>query len=80
MSSIPKVYTAIDGKADVLCTLDRDFYEPEVVAFCQQRGGHSVAEYTVEDLDREAASSRPVWERRQMELAGEAKDESRRAR
>jgi predicted nucleic acid-binding protein len=34
----PVVYTALDGKADVLCTLDRDFYEPEVVAFCRQRG------------------------------------------
>jgi putative PIN family toxin of toxin-antitoxin system len=34
----PVVYTAIHGKADVLCTLDRDFYEPEVVAFCRQRG------------------------------------------
>jgi predicted nucleic acid-binding protein len=34
----PVVYTAIDGKADVLCTLDRDLYEPEVVAFCQKRG------------------------------------------
>ena len=34
----PVVYTAITGKADVLCTLDRDFYEPEVVAFCRQRG------------------------------------------
>jgi putative PIN family toxin of toxin-antitoxin system len=34
----PVVYTAIHGKADVICTLDRDFYEPEVVAFCRQRG------------------------------------------
>jgi predicted nucleic acid-binding protein len=34
----PVVYTAIQGKADVLCTLDRDFYEPEAVAFCRQRG------------------------------------------
>jgi predicted nucleic acid-binding protein len=33
----PVVYTAIDGKADVLCTLDRHFYEPEVVAFCRKR-------------------------------------------
>ena len=34
----PVVYTAIRGKADVLCTLDRDFYEPDVVAFCLKRG------------------------------------------
>jgi len=25
------------GKADVLCTLDRDFYEREVVGFCLER-------------------------------------------
>jgi hypothetical protein len=37
-------------------------------------------EYTVEDLDREAASSRPVWELRRVELAGEAKDAGRQAR
>jgi hypothetical protein len=37
-------------------------------------------EYTVEDLDREAASSRPVWERRQAELADEAKQEGHRPR
>jgi putative PIN family toxin of toxin-antitoxin system len=34
----PVLYTAIHGKADVLCTLDRDLYEPEVVAYCRQRG------------------------------------------
>ena len=34
----PVVYTALDGKANVLCTLDGDFFEPEVVAFCRTRG------------------------------------------
>lgn len=34
----PVVYAAVYGKADVLCTLDRDFFEPEVVAFCRTRG------------------------------------------
>jgi uncharacterized protein len=34
----PVLYTAVDGRADVLCALDRDFYAPEVLAFCQQRG------------------------------------------
>jgi len=34
----PVVYTATHVRADVLCTIDRDFYEPEVVAFCRQRG------------------------------------------
>ncbi len=42
---------------------------------------HGVSlEYTVEDLDREGASSRPIWERRQAELAGEAKEEGRPSR
>jgi uncharacterized protein len=34
----PVVYTAVDGRADVLCAMDRDFYAPAVVAFCAQRG------------------------------------------
>jgi putative PIN family toxin of toxin-antitoxin system len=34
----PVVYAAVYSKADVLCTLDRDFSEPEVVAFCRNRG------------------------------------------
>ena len=32
------VYTAVQGRADVLCTRDTDFYAPEVIAFCRQRG------------------------------------------
>jgi putative PIN family toxin of toxin-antitoxin system len=31
----PVVYTAVDGRADVLCSLDRDLFQPSVVAFCQ---------------------------------------------
>jgi len=34
----PVIYTAVDGRVDVLCAMDRDFYAPEVLAFCQQRG------------------------------------------
>jgi hypothetical protein len=34
----PVVYTAVNGRADVLCALDRHFYAPNVVAFCQQHG------------------------------------------
>lgn len=37
-------------------------------------------EYTVEDLDREAAHSRSVWEHRQPELAGGAQGERHKAR
>jgi putative PIN family toxin of toxin-antitoxin system len=34
----PVIYTAVVGGADVLCTLDRDFYAAEVVSFCRERG------------------------------------------
>lgn len=34
----PVIYTAINGRADALCTLDRDFYGPSVLEFCRQRG------------------------------------------
>ena len=34
----PVLFTAVQGRADVLCTRDRDFYLPEVMAFCRQRG------------------------------------------
>ncbi|HEY7392399.1 MAG TPA: putative toxin-antitoxin system toxin component, PIN family [Bryobacteraceae bacterium] len=33
----PVIYTALDGGADVLCTLDRDFFQRHVVAFCRAR-------------------------------------------
>lgn len=32
----PVVYTAADGRADVLCTLDRDFFQPGVITFCRE--------------------------------------------
>ena len=30
----PVLYTALDRNAEVLCTLNEDFYKPNVVAFC----------------------------------------------
>ena len=33
----PVIYTALDGRADVLCTLDRDFFQPKVIKFCRTR-------------------------------------------
>jgi predicted nucleic acid-binding protein len=30
----PVVYTALAGGADVLCTVDRQFCEPNVLSFC----------------------------------------------
>ena len=32
----PIVYTALTGQADVLCTLDKHFYEPNVLSFCSR--------------------------------------------
>ncbi len=34
----PVVYTAVSGQADVLCTVDKHFYEPDVFAFCSRQG------------------------------------------
>jgi putative PIN family toxin of toxin-antitoxin system len=34
----PVIYTAIAGRADVLCAVDRDFYAADVVSFCGERG------------------------------------------
>lgn len=32
----PVIYTAIAGQVDVLCTVDKHFYEPNVLAFCSR--------------------------------------------
>jgi predicted nucleic acid-binding protein len=37
----PVVYTALAGGADVICTVDRHFYEPNVPAFCCLASNHS---------------------------------------
>jgi len=34
----PVLYTAVTGQAGVLCTMDRDFYTPHVISFCQENG------------------------------------------
>jgi hypothetical protein len=34
----PVVHTAVVGRADVLCTLNRDFYNPLVRDYCRERG------------------------------------------
>jgi predicted nucleic acid-binding protein len=33
----PVVATAVAGRADVICTLDRHLYQPEVRAYCRER-------------------------------------------
>ena len=45
----PVVYTAVDGRADVLCTRDRDLFQPNVVAFCHE---HRIAVMNEVDLLR----------------------------
>jgi putative PIN family toxin of toxin-antitoxin system len=34
----PIVHTAVVGRADILCTLNRDFYHPSVRDYCRERG------------------------------------------
>lgn len=34
----PILYTALTGKAHVLCTLDAHFYQESVQSFCSQKG------------------------------------------
>ncbi len=34
----PVIYTAIDGHADILCAMDRDFYSLQVTRFCWDHG------------------------------------------
>ena len=34
----PVVHTAVVGRADILCTLNRDFYPPSVRDYCRERG------------------------------------------
>ena len=34
----PVIYTALAGAADVICTVDRHFYEPGVLGFCSRYG------------------------------------------
>jgi putative PIN family toxin of toxin-antitoxin system len=34
----PVLYTAVGGGADVLCALDRDFYDPDVLSFARDHG------------------------------------------
>ena len=51
----PVLYTAVEGDVDVLCTLNRDFYEPNVVAFCRERG---IAVMSDVELLRELAAKK----------------------
>jgi putative PIN family toxin of toxin-antitoxin system len=37
-SDAPVLQTAVAGEADLICTLDSDFYTPEVTSFCDMMG------------------------------------------
>jgi putative PIN family toxin of toxin-antitoxin system len=34
----PIIYTALAGRADILCTVDNHFYDPNVLSFCSRHG------------------------------------------
>ena len=40
----PVIYTAVVAHADVICTRDRDFYQPAVLEFCRMRNIRIVAD------------------------------------
>jgi predicted nucleic acid-binding protein len=41
----PVIYTAVAGAADVICTVDRHFYEPSVQEFCYRQGIQIVSDF-----------------------------------
>ena len=52
----PVVATAIAGKADVVCTLDRHLHNPTVRAYCEQHGIRIMTDAELSALLREAES------------------------
>jgi len=48
----PVVHTAVVGQAEILCTLNRDFYHPSVVDYCRERGVFIGGDVEVLDLVR----------------------------
>jgi putative PIN family toxin of toxin-antitoxin system len=48
----PVVHTAVIGRADALCTLNRDFYNPLVLDYCRQRGVLIASDVAILDLLR----------------------------
>jgi uncharacterized protein len=51
----PVLYTALDGNADVLCTLDKHFYRPHVAAFCTRNGFRIMGDIELLNLLRKKA-------------------------
>jgi putative PIN family toxin of toxin-antitoxin system len=48
----PVVHTAVVGRADILCTLNRDLYHPSVLEYCRERGVLVASDIAVLDLLR----------------------------
>lgn len=48
----PVVHTAVVGRAEILCTLDRDFYHASVLEYCKERGVLVGSDVAILDLLR----------------------------
>jgi putative PIN family toxin of toxin-antitoxin system len=48
----PVVHTAVVGRAEILCTLNRDFYHASVLEYCKQRGVLVGSDVAILDLLR----------------------------
>jgi putative PIN family toxin of toxin-antitoxin system len=52
----PVVHTAVVGQAEVLCTLNRDFYHASVLEYCKERGVLVGSDVAILDLLRRRGS------------------------
>jgi len=48
----PVVHTAVVGRAEILCTLNRDFYHVSVLEYCRERGVLAGSDVAILDLLR----------------------------
>jgi putative PIN family toxin of toxin-antitoxin system len=53
----PVVHTAVVGRADILCTLNRHFFARDVHDYCRERGVLVASELDVVELLRKATST-----------------------
>jgi len=49
----PVIYTAVAGAADVICTVDRHFHEPNVQEFCYRQGIRVLSDFDLLQVLRE---------------------------
>jgi hypothetical protein len=52
----PVVHTAVVGQAEILCTLNRDFYHASVLEYCKERGVLVGSDLAILDLLRRKRS------------------------